>query len=182
MKNRIIREILDWGLHVGIVVLLAVLVVSFLGRITIVEGTSMAPTLHNNDVLIIESVTPRFGGLNQGDIVVLQIPELLEGKSKYAIKRVIAVENQHVLIRDGKVYVDGMELEEPYINGSYTDELNDLYSDIVVPEGCIYVLGDNRLPGKSRDSRVFGPVNRERVIGKCLLRVFPFSDFGSVWP
>jgi signal peptidase I, bacterial type len=180
VEKRIIKEVIDWGLHIGIAVLLAVLVVTFLGRITVVEGTSMTPTLHNNDVLIIESITPRFGTLHQGDIVVLRIPELLGNNRKYAVKRIIAVENQHVLIKDGKVYVDGKELSEPYINGSYTDEMNDLYSDITVPEGCIYVLGDNRLPGKSHDSRVFGPVNKERVVGRCFVRIFPFSDFGSV--
>ena len=180
IKNKIIKEILDWGLHIGVAVLLALLIVLFLGRITIVEGTSMVPTLMNNDVLIIESFTPRFGTLRQGDIVVMRIPELLGDRRKHAIKRIIAVENQHVLIRDGKVYVDGQELQETYINGSHTDEMNDLYSDMIVPEGCIYVLGDNRLPNKSRDSRVFGPVNKDRVIGRCLLRIFPFSDFGSV--
>lgn len=180
MKNKVIKEILDWGLYIGIAILLALLIVFFLGRITIVEGTSMVPTLKNGDVLIIESITPRFGTLRQGDIVVMRIPELLGERRKHAIKRIIAVENQHVQIRDGKVYVDGQELQEPYINGSYTQEMNDLYSDIIVPEGCIYVMGDNRLPDKSRDSRVFGPVNRKRVVGRCILRIFPFSGFGSV--
>lgn len=179
-NNRILREILDWGLHVGLAALLAVLIVLFLGRITIIEGTSMVPTLKNGDVLIIESVTPRFGTLRQGDIVVMRIPELLGDRRKYAVKRIIAVENQHVQIMNGRVFVDGRKLDEPYINGSETLEMNDFYSDIIVPEGCIYVMGDNRLPDKSRDSRVFGPVNKERVIGKCLLRIFPFTDFGTV--
>lgn len=140
----------------------------------------MVPTLKNGDVLIIESVTPRFGTLRQGDIVVMRIPELLGDRRKYAVKRIIAVENQHVQIMNGRVFVDGRKLDEPYINGSETLEMNDFYSDIIVPEGCIYVMGDNRLPDKSRDSRVFGPVNKERVIGKCLLRIFPFTDFGTV--
>jgi len=180
-NNKILREILDWALHFGIAVLLVLLVVFFLGRITVVEGTSMVPTLNNGDVLIIESITPRFGTLRQGDIVVMRIPELLGSDNrKYAIKRIIAVENQHIQIKEGKIYVDGKELQEPYINGSYTQEMNDIYSDIIVPEGCIFVMGDNRLPDKSRDSRVFGPVNKDRVIGKCILRIFPFSDFGSV--
>ncbi len=180
VKNKLAKEILEWALYIGIAVILALFIVLFLGRITIVEGTSMVPTLNNNDVLIIESLTPRFGTLRQGDIVVLRIPELLEGNRKHVIKRVIALEGQHILIKDGKVYVDGQELQEPYINGDYTEEVSDIHSDIVVPEGCIYVMGDNRLPGKSRDSRVFGPVNSDRVIGRCILRIFPFSGFGSV--
>jgi len=180
VKNKIVKEILDWVLHIGIAVLAALFVVLFLGRITIVQGTSMNPTLDNNDVLLIESITPRFGTLRQGDIVVLWIPELLGDNRKHAIKRVIAVENQHVQIKDGKVYVDGKELEEPYINGDYTEPVSEIHSDIIVPEGYIYVLGDNRLPGKSRDSRVFGPVSKKSVIGRCILRIYPFSAFGSV--
>ncbi len=180
MKNKVTKEVLDWVLHIGFAVLLALLIVFFLGRITIVEGTSMVPTLNNNDVLIIESITLRFGTLRQGDIVVLRIPELLGERRKHVIKRVIALENQHVQIRDGKVFVDGKELQEPYINGTYTDEISDIHSDLIVPEGCIYVLGDNRLRGKSRDSRVFGPVNSKRVNGRCILRIYPFNRFGSV--
>lgn len=180
MNRKFWKEAADWGIHIGIAVMLAVLITIFLGRITIVEGNSMNPTLENNNVLIIQSLTTRFGTVKQGDIVVMKIPEFLEGNKKYAIKRVIATENQRVEISGGKVYVDGKEISEDYINGSETLAGNSPYADMTVPEGCIYVLGDNRLPDKSRDSRIFGPVNLSRVVGKCLVRIFPFSDAGVV--
>ena len=174
MNGKVLKEAADWGIHIAIAVMLALLIIIFLGRIIIVEGNSMSPTLKNNNVLIIQSVTTRFGSIKQGDIVVLRIPELLEDRKKYAIKRVIAIENQSVGIKDGSVYVDGRELSEDYTSGEKTLAKNSPYSDIVVPKGCIYVLGDNRLPDKSRDSRIFGPVNLNRVVGKFLFRIFPF--------
>lgn len=180
MNGRVLKEAADWVIHIAIAVLLALLVITFLGRIAIVEGNSMAPTLRNNNVLIIQSLTKWFGEIRQGDIVALRIPELLADNEKYAIKRIIATENQHVEIKDGMVFVDGKALSEGYINGVETLAVNSPHSDIVVPKGCIYVLGDNRLPDKSRDSRIFGPVNLNRIVGKCLIRIFPFSDAGVV--
>ncbi len=180
MNKKLLREILSWILHIAVAVALGLGVITFLGRLTVVNGNSMSPTLKNQNVIIIESITPRFGTIKQGDIVVLRMPELLEGKQKYAVKRVIAKENQHIEIRDGKVFVDGKQLSENYINNEETNIGNTLYADMVVPEGCIYVLGDNRIPEKSRDSRVFGPVKKDRIVGKCWIRIFPFTEAGQV--
>jgi signal peptidase I len=180
VNKKLFNEILSWVLHIAIAAVLGVSVIVFLGRLTIVNGNSMSPTLKNQNVIIIESITPRFGTIQQGDIVVLKIPELLEGKQKYAVKRVIAKENQHIEIRDGKVFVDGRQLVEDYINNEETHIGNNLYADMTVPEGCIYVLGDNRIPEKSRDSRVFGPVKEDRIVGKCWIRIFPFTEAGRV--
>lgn len=180
MSKKLVKDILDWLVHIALAVVLGLAIIIFLGRLTIVDGNSMSPTLKNQNIIIIESITQRFGTIEPGDIVVLKIPELLEGHKKYAIKRVIATENQHIAIRDGKVFVDNIELKETYISGEQTLAGFPEYADIVVPEGCIYLLGDNRLPDKSRDSRTFGPVNKDRIIGKCWVRLFPFSDAGPV--
>lgn len=180
MKKKVLKEVTDWALHIILAVALGIAIILFVGRLTIVDGNSMNPTLRNKDVIIIESITQRFGTLKQGDIVVLKIPELLDGHRKYAIKRIIATENQHIEIRDGKVFVDGIKLDESYINSESTLAENSLYSDMTVPEGCLYVLGDNRIPDKSLDSRAFGVVKKDRVIGKCWIRLFPFSEAGSV--
>lgn len=180
MNNKLYKEIMSWILSIAAAAALGLSVVIFLGRLTVVNGNSMSPTLKNRDVLIIESITPRFGTIKQGDIVVLKIPELLERKQKYAVKRVIAKENQHIQIRDGKVFVDGRELIEDYVSNEETNIGNDLYSDMIVPEGCIYVLGDNRLPEKSRDSRFFGPVKEDRIVGKCWIRIYPFTEAGPI--
>lgn len=180
MNKKLVKDIIDWVLHIAVAVILGLGITIFIGRLTIVDGNSMSPTLKNQNVLIIESLTPRFGTMKPGDIVVLKIPELLEGNKKYAIKRIIAMENQHVVIRDGKVSVDGRVLLENYTNSSETIADGSPYADIIVPEGCIYVLGDNRIPDKSRDSRTFGAISKKRIIGKCWIRIFPFSQAGSV--
>lgn len=180
MNKKLLKEILAWVLHIAAAVVLGLAVITFLGRLTVVNGNSMSPTLKNQNVLIIESITPRFGTIEQGDIVVLRVPELLEGKQKYAVKRVIAKENQHIEIRDGKVFVDGKELSESYTNNTETHAGSSLYADMIVPQGCIYVLGDNRIPEKSRDSRIFGPVKVDRIVGKCWIRIFPFTEAGQI--
>lgn len=174
------REILEWVAYLAVSVALALLIVHFLGRFTVVDGHSMQPTLQNRNVVIVESLTLRTSGLHNGDIVVLKIPELLGGNRTYAIKRIIALEGQHVRIADGVVQVDGVPLAEPYTNGVATLADGSPYQDIEVAPGCVYVLGDNRNPDKSRDSRVFGVVNKERVIGKAFVRLFPFSRIGLV--
>ena len=79
MNKKLFNEILSWVLHIAIAAVLGVSVIVFLGRLTIVNGNSMSPTLKNQNVIIIESITPRFGTIQQGDIVVLKIPELLRG-------------------------------------------------------------------------------------------------------
>jgi signal peptidase I len=198
-----VKNIVEWFLHIAVAVVLGLGITTYIGRLTIVDGNSMSPTLKNQNVIIIECLTPRFGNIKQGDIVVLKIPELLEGKKKYAIKRVIATENQHVEIRDGKVFVDGSELSESYTNThveirdgkvfvdgselseSYTNTSETYaagspYDDIIVPEDCIYLLGDNRIPDKSRDSRTFGVVSKKRIVGKSWIRIFPFSQAGPI--
>ncbi|HBR02210.1 MAG TPA: signal peptidase I [Ruminiclostridium sp.] len=182
MNKHDLKNLLDWVLHIVLAIALGLLITVFLGRLTVVDGNSMNSTLQNGDVIIIEAVTPRFGTIQSGDIVVLKIPELLENRKKYAIKRVIATENEHVEIRDGKVFIDGSELSEPYVSAGAGETAveNSLYADITVPEGCIYVLGDNRIPDKSRDSRAFGPVSTDRILGKSWIRIFPFSNAGYV--
>ncbi len=179
-RNHLIKEGLNWLVHIALAILLTLVIVTYVGRFTVVKGDSMLPTLKNNSILFIEKITQRFGELRNGDIVVIKIPEYLNGEKTYAIKRIIALEGQRVMIQEGRVYVDGIEQQEEYTQGSGTTVSNSLYGDIIIPEGCIYVLGDNRLPSKSRDSRVFGPVSIDRVEGRAVFRLFPFSELGII--
>ena len=174
------QEILEWILYLVVSVVLALLIVNYLGRFTVVDGNSMQPTLQNRNVVIVESLSLRMSGLENGDIVVMKIPEMLGGSRTYAIKRIIAMEGQQVRIADGKVHVDGIPLSEPYTSDIPTLADGSPYQEMVVPAGCLYVLGDNRNPDKSRDSRIFGVVSAERVIGKAFVRLFPFSRAGLI--
>lgn len=100
-------------------------------------------------------------------------------KTSY-IKRVIGVAGDHIKIENGVVYVNGAELYEPYLDEGVTTTVEGLgvYSDIIVPEGTVFVLGDNRT--KSTDSRMFGCIPIEKIEGKVWIRFWPFSEFGKV--
>ena len=100
------------------------------------------------------------------------------GKRSY-IKRVIALPGEHVQIKDGKVYINEQQLDEPYLqSGIVTDLLGNGFDDFTVPENCVFAMGDNR-PG-STDCRSFGCIPLEKIEGKVLFRFWPFSKFGGV--
>lgn len=180
MKNDGVRkEITDWLVHIALAIVVTLLITNYIGQFTIVKGNSMLPTLKDNNILVIEKLTQRFGQIKQGDIVVVRIPDLLGKGKTYAVKRVIAVEGQRIEIRDGKVFVDGEKLDEQYTGGGDTFATGE-FSDMVVPGNCIYVLGDNRLPGASRDSRTFGPIEKSKIAGKVIFRIFPLSEIGKI--
>ena len=172
------QEAYEW-LQILIVALVTIILVfTFVGRITPVVGESMLPTLHEGDVMLIRDIG--YTDPQPGDIVVLTKTTFREAS---IIKRVIATEGQTVDIdyATSTVYVDGVALEEDYIKEARWD----LYADngvnhITVPEGHIYVMGDNR--NGSSDSRdpSLGVVDVRCVIGQAVMVLFPFSDFGSL--
>lgn len=100
------------------------------------------------------------------------------GKDSY-IKRVIGLPGEHVKIENGKVYINGEELGEDYLQDNVvTGDLNGPYTDLIVPEGCLFVMGDNR--AQSTDSRRFGCIPLEKVESKVWIRFWPFDLFGKV--
>ena len=140
----------------------------------------MYPTLHHQDIMVIQRIgyTPA-----QGDVVVLRKDSFLE---EAIVKRVIAVEGQEVEIDydNNTVYVDGVALDEPYINQEDEDVMVErsgmVYREFTVPEGCIFVMGDNR--NGSTDSRYaeLGMVDTSYVLGRALGVAFPFSHIQSL--
>jgi signal peptidase I len=170
------REALDWIIHILIALVLGFLVVTFVIQRTAVHGISMEPTLHNGDQLIIEKISPRIGNIKNGDIVTIYVPEELQAGQDYIIKRVIGIPGDKITIKDGSVYVNGLRLVESYTSGDYT-YVSSGRIEIVVEEGTIFVLGDNRFRDRSKDSRSIGPIDIERVRGKAILRFYPFDSF-----
>lgn len=157
--------------------LVAVFVLTtFFFRHSIVDGESMINTLHHGDALIISNVfyTPK-----QYDIVVVE--DHATGIDHPIVKRVIAVAGDKVQIRSNVIYVNDVRVRDDFVHidncngpfGGYKD------ATFTVPEGEIYVLGDHRC--NSKDSRDFGTVRADSVIGKVLFRFYPFADFGSVY-
>lgn len=159
------------------VVLAVIFLFTFFLRLTVVDGPSMQETLQHGDIVLtrVFAYTPK-----QGDIVVLTKESF---RSDSIIKRVIATEGQTVDIdyASGTVYVDGVALSEPYIaEFMYVPSYGDVVNHVTVPEGCIFVLGDNR--NHSSDSRHpdIGLVDVRCVIGQAVLVLFPFSDFKTL--
>ena len=167
------RELYEWVQALVGSVLAVVLVFTFVIRLIGVDGHSMVPTLQDGDrLLVLNSML--YSDYKYGDIVVLRKEAFLE---EPIVKRVIATEGQTVDIDfdAGVVYVDGQALEEDYVNErTYLEEGTEF--PLTVPEGSIFVMGDNRnRSSDSRDSRL-GTVDTRYVIGKALLLAFPGAD------
>ena len=153
-----------------------ILIFTLVGRIIGVDGSSMVPTLHDRDMLLLQSIgyEPR-----RNDVVVLTKESF---SNQPIVKRVIAVGGQTVDIDygDGTVSVDGQVLDEPYINEFMTVPPFGGYTHVEVPEGSIFVMGDNRNHSTdSRDERI-GLVDERYVLGRALVVLLPFGDFGVI--
>ncbi len=136
-----------------------------------VIGPSMQPTFNDKDSVFLEKVSTETGHISRGEIVTFYSKD--ENNDDY-IKRVIGIAGDKVEIKDGKVYLNGQLLSENYLPEGTITEPNSLTTQYVIPEGYIFVLGDNR--GNSTDSRILGPINLKDVKGHVILRVYPFSN------
>ena len=176
MSEKFKREIIEWGKVIITALVFAFIITQFI-RPTLVRGESMYPTLVENDYLIINRMAYKLGKPKDGDIIVFKTDLLQDdGKPKDLVKRVLATEGQHIKIEDSKVYVDNKLLDEPYIHDNYTS--GDI--DMIIPEGEVFAMGDNR--EKSLDSRYeeVGLVNEKDIMGKVMIRLFPFNKIGPV--
>lgn len=176
-EKNIKKETIEWIKSIGMAVIIAVLIKSFIFNTTYVLGNSMLPTLHEKDRLFATKVSLYFEGPSKGDVVVLEAPD--NPKRDY-IKRIIALENDKVEIKDGQVYVNEEILVEDYIDeNSYTHTYDE--DTWIVSEGEAFVLGDNRAQGASKDSRYFGCIPLKSIKGITGFRYFPFNKkFGRI--
>ena len=171
------NEIMEWIKSILFAVVIAFFLKSFVFNSTYVLGNSMYPTLEESDRLFAVKISLFFRSPDRGDIVVLEAPDT---ENKDYIKRVIGIEGDLVQIIDGLVYLNGQILDEPYIEeGSYTHiYINNTWQ---VGEGELFVLGDNREEGASKDSRFFGTITVDSIKGITSFRYFPFNDrFGRI--
>lgn len=175
-KSSWLKELYEWTQAIAIAVVLALLINQFLFAIVQVEGSSMVPTLHNKERLV---VTKLLYKPKQHDIVIIKSDVL----KKHIVKRVIALPGQEVdiSIETGDVYVDGVLQEEPYIKEKISpSRIGTKYAyPFVVPEGTVFVMGDNR--NNSQDSRSIGVIPYSEIVGKASLRVMPFRKFGGLY-
>ena len=164
-------ETFDWIQSLVVALVLCVLIFSFVARVIVVSGTSMLDTLHSNDRILISDL---FYSPRQGDIVVVRKESF---SSEPIVKRVIAVAGQTVNMDfdAGVVYVDGQALDEPYTY-TPTNRRIDFEDEVVVPEGCLFLMGDNRNGSTdSRDDRI-GFVDERLVMGRAIFLLVPGAD------
>ncbi|MCD6302502.1 MAG: signal peptidase I [Anaerolineae bacterium] len=152
--------------------LLIVLVINaFIAQATRVDGLSMMPNLRDNDRLIIEKISYRLHPPERSDIVVLNPPS---HTGIPLIKRVIGLPGEVIAIEQGHVLINNEILSEPYL----TQPTPGTYAPHLIPEGRVFVMGDNR--SASNDSRAFGPVAYEHIVGKAWFRYWPLDEIGLV--
>jgi signal peptidase I len=162
-KSSTTSNILSWIRYIALL-LIIFFIFRYVVGITIVSGHSMNPTLKNNDLILTSNI---FFNVDRGDIVIVQDPHGFD-----IIKRVIALPNETIEIKSGIVYLNDVPLQEDYILGASFD-----LEKTTVPEGSYFIMGDNRTPGESLDSRdeSIGPVPSAAVKGQRLLSLFPIK-------
>lgn len=171
------RAVLDFVITILVAVAAAFCLRLFVIGVYVVPTGSMLDTIKEGDMLVGEKITLRWQSPQVGDIVTFDSP--IE-PGTVLIKRVVAVGGQTIDLRDGKLYVDGVEQDESYTQGKATESLSSLSGSAgiqypyTVPEGTIFCMGDNRT--NSLDSRYFGPVSVDAVSSKGLFIYWPLSD------
>jgi len=154
-------------------VLIAILVILFIYQPVKVEGTSMMPSLVDQERIFINKFIYRFGigQIERGDLVVFWFPF---DQSKSYIKRIIGLPGDTVELREGAVLVNGRPLQEDYVPEEYKDHFN--REPVMVPADQYFVMGDHR--SSSNDSRVWGPVHRRYIYGKAVFVYWPLDKMG----
>ncbi|MEW8972682.1 MAG: signal peptidase I [Tissierellaceae bacterium] len=176
-KEKGSNETMEWIKSIVIAIVVAIFIKTFIFNSTYVLGNSMYPTLYEKDRLFAVKVPLYFKGPSRGDVVVLEAPD--DDKKDY-IKRVIGIAGDKVQIIDGNVYLNDVLLQEDYIEENSYTHVYDI-DTWIVPEGELFVLGDNRAEGASKDSRYFGCVSLDSIKGITGFRYFPINKrFGKI--
>ena len=203
-EKSLFREIMEWVVCIVAALVVAVIIKYFIFTPTLVQQRSMTPTVLDGERVIINRLVRTFNmEINRGDIITFEKPDATDeetGKAYYNkrsgvigfithdlleitkisfIKRVIAVGGDHIEIdSEGDVYVNNQKVNEDYLPKNTFTPITGEFYDLDVPEGYIFVMGDNR--GGSSDSREFGCIPLEKVEGRVTYRVWPLSKLGKI--
>jgi signal peptidase I len=162
-----------WVRDIAISLAVSAFFIIFLYQPVRVEGTSMMPTLEDQERVFVNKFVYRFERIERGDVIVFRYP--LDTSKSY-IKRVIARPGDRIRIDDGLVYVNGQQMDEGYVPAIYEDVRS--YAEIVVPPHAYFVMGDHR--NLSRDSRDFGAVDESYIYGKAVFGYWPMARVGKL--
>lgn len=181
MENKVIKELLSWLKALLVAVIIVLLCRHFLITPSVVKGESMMPNLEDGDRIILSKIS----SIDRFDEIAFKAPD---SNDNY-VKRVIGFQGDTIEVRDDHLYINGELYEEPYLDEykSLLSEGQKLTNDFTlqeltgresVPEGKIFVLGDNRRV--SKDSRQFGFIDEEDIIGDVKMRIWPIESFGLI--
>lgn len=174
-KKKKLNPAVEWLIVVAVAVTSALIVRAFVVQQFAVEGDSMLSTLHDGDRVLVNRLSYRLHDPRRGDVVVLQ--RFDSSTERDLIKRVVGLPGEAVRFQNCVVFIDGVPLIEPYIDAEVQlrDGCGPDQPEIEVPADTVFVLGDHR--GRSSDSRVFGPVSEDLLIGRAFVIIWPFDDW-----
>lgn len=196
MKNKFLKEFLQWVEAIAIAVVIAILIRGFLFEPVIIDGTSMMDTLKDGDRVVLNKIGVTINEPKAGDIVVLEMEAPSFAILKFLndsnlakkllptlagsdyIKRIIAVEGDTVDIIGGYVYINGLLIDEPYLKQEGITRSMAVEMPYTVGKNKYFVMGDNR--AASKDSRAFGAVDADQVIGYAKTRIWPLKSLGKI--
>lgn len=166
------RSLIEIVVIVGVAFALAMLVQAFIVKPFTIHQISMVPTLHEGDRVLISRLSYHFHDPKPGDVVVLHSPM---NASEDLVKRIVAVGDDTVAIHDGDLFVNGVAVVEPYLA---EQDFRGEYPETLIHEGQVFVMGDNR--NNSGDSRLFGPIDVDSIIGHAFAIYWPIGDWGGL--
>lgn len=183
-RNRL-RTTVEWLLVIGGALLVALLVRTFFIQAFWIPSDSMEPTLHKGDRVLVNKLSYQFNDVGRGDVVVFKRPEAARSSNpdddiEDLIKRVVGLPGDVLKTVDGEVYVNDEPLPEDYLpEGTRTvmPSGQDM-PPTTIPEGHYFMMGDNR--GNSQDSRYFGAIDGDLIVGRAFVRIYPLGDLGGL--
>ena len=170
------RIALEWAITIAAAIAIGILIRTFVASLYVVPSASMESTILTGDRVLAEKLSYRFSEPERGDVVIFVDPE---DPDRFLVKRCIALGGETVDLIDGDVYIDGVKLDEEYTLGKPSYQLTSKISfPYKVPEGKIWVMGDNRT--NSADSREFGAIPIDSLVAQGLCVLWPISDWHSL--
>ncbi|MGI8759640.1 MAG: signal peptidase I [Acidimicrobiales bacterium] len=166
------RNLVEWVAILAGALVVSLLVTRFLVQAFFIPSESMLPTLAVQDRILVNKLSYQIGEIDRGDLVVFERPASEGSEIRDLVKRVVALEGETIEARDGRLFIDGAPLSEPYLEPS--QQTFNLERQ-TIPPGHVFVMGDNR--DDSRDSRFFGSLPEDRIIGQAFVKVWPIGDF-----
>lgn len=207
MENKLFKKIFEWSFCILFAIIIALLIRYYIAAPSIINQKSMNSTLQEGERIIISRIHRiNKSEYTRGQIIIFQTPDVnylnrnitkpianynskaesaiekikynvLELSRRTYVKRIIGIGGDRIQIKDGNVYLNGILLDEDYLTKD-TITKNGFYSDIIVPEGYVFVMGDNR--NESMDSRKFGCIPIEKIDGVVIFRYWPLNKFGKI--